>query len=84
MLGTNNTLSTLRGFGFSKAFKLRGRLQSGVLLCQRMARSVYPLVSPPDLPSDRVSDDHPFIHIGFCWATLCTDKESSENHKTSF
>ena len=51
MLGTNNTLSNLRGFGFSKAFKLRGRLQSGVLMCQRMTRSVYPPVSPPDLES---------------------------------
>jgi len=84
--GTNGTLTTMKErFWILKGRKAVGKLVKWCTLCQRMDRSVYPPVSPPDLSSDRVSDDPPFTHVGMDFAGplyIHTDQESSENHKT--
>ena len=62
-----------------------GKVVRWCTLCQRMDGSAYPPVSPPDLPSDRVSDDPPFTHVGLDFTGplyVRADKNSSENHKT--
>ena len=84
--GTNDTLTTLR----ERFWNLKGRQAVGMVirwctLCQRMDGSAYSSVSPPDLPSDRVSDDPPFTHVGLGFTGplyVRVDKKSSENHNT--
>ena len=67
--GTNDTLTTLRErFWILKGKQAVGKVIRWCTLCQRMDGSAYPSVSPPDLPSDRVSDDPPFTHVGLDFA----------------
>ena len=84
--GTNDTLTALRErFWILKGRQVVGKIVRWCTFCQKMDGSAYPTVSPPDLPSDRVSEDPPFSHVGLDFAGplyVHADKNSSENHKT--
>ena len=67
--GVNQTLTTLR----ERFWVLRGRqvtrnIIRSCVICRRMEGPSYASTSPPDLPTERVSEDPPFSHTGVDFA----------------
>ena len=86
--GIRDTLTTLR----ERYWVLRGReavkrFIRSCVICRKHEGTAYSPLPPDDLPSNRVSDDPPFTHIGLDFAgplyvdTKNSEQESKESQK---
>ena len=67
--GTADTLSTVRErFWILRGRQLVKKIIKNCVICNRVEGMPYATVSPPDLPSFRVSEDPPFSHTGVDYA----------------
>ena len=80
--GTADTLSTIREwYWILKGRQVVKKILRGCVVCNKLEGVPYSSVPPPDLPSERTSEDPPFSHTGIDFAGPLYVKGDDESDK---